>query len=455
MKIRHKLTFLFTLLFAAILCCFALFIYFSSAENREEEYYKRLRQLAITKTDLLLDAKVAPGVLQLIYKNSPNSMFQEEVAIYDTAFHLLYHDAVTVDKIKETKKMIDQIVREGEIRFNQGQLQAVGILYHYKGVDYVITAAAKDEYGLVKLNNLRFILIISTLASIVLTIFAGYLFSRRALKPVADMVDKVEEITATNLDLRLKVENQKDEIGELGTTFNLMLDRLEKSFDAQKEFVSHISHELRTPLATIIGELELSQLKERTNEDYKKAIAFALADARKLARLSTSLLNLANANYDATEISFKELRLDEILLDARKEVIRSQPDYKVNIVFDQEAEDDDFISIQGNEHLLKIAFINLMENGCKFSENKEMVVSIAYYQGKTILRFSDQGIGIPEEELSDLFKPFYRGGNQHFAEGNGIGLALTKKITELHQGRITVVSSPGEGTTFTIELPHV
>lgn len=455
MKIRYKLTLLFTLLIAALICSFALFIYFSSAENREDEYYKRLRQLAITKTNLLLDAKVAPGVLQLIYKNSPNSMFQEEVAIYDTSFNLLYHDAVNVDKIKETKAMIDEIVKKGEIQFNQGQLQAVGILYRYKSVDYVITAAAKDEYGLIKLGNLKFILTLSSIAGIVLTIFIGYLFSKHALKHVAEMVDKVEEITATNLDLRLTVENSKDEIGELAITFNQMLDRLENSFDAQKEFVSNISHELRTPLATVIAELEISQNKDRTPEAYKQAIELALADARKLARLCTSLLDLANASYDQSEISFKELRLDEVLLDARKEVVHNRPGCKVNIIFDQDAEDDDFISIYGNEHLLKIAFVNLIENGCKFSNDNQSAVSISYHKGKTILRFADHGIGIPDADLSGLFTPFYRGENKRFAEGNGIGLALTRKITTLHKGEIFVFSKQGEGTTFTISLPHV
>lgn len=455
MKIRYKLTLLFTLLFTLIICGFAVFIYYSSAENREDEYYKRLKQLAITKTNLLLDAKVAPDVLQLIYKNAPNSLFQEEVAVYDTSFHLLYHDAVSIDKIKETKMMIAEIVSKGEIQFNQGQLQAVGFLYPYKGSDYVVTAAAKDEYGLVKLTKLRFILVISVLGSVVLTIFACYVFARKALDPVTEMVDEIEELTANNLDQRLKVENSKDEIGELAITFNRMLDRLEHSFDAQKEFVAHISHELRTPLATLIAELEISQNKERSPSEYQQAIELALKDARKLARISTSLLDLANANYDQTEISFKELRLDEVLLDARTAVLQHQPEYKVNLIFDQEAEDDDFISIRGNEHLLKIAFINLMENNCKFSEHKEANVAISWYQDKTILRFSDQGIGISESDRLRLFDPFYRGENQYYAEGSGIGLALTKKIISLHQGDIVVISEKGTGTTFIVTLTHV
>ncbi|WP_316842575.1 HAMP domain-containing sensor histidine kinase [Pedobacter gandavensis] len=455
MKIRYKLTLLFTLLFTLIICGFAFFIYYSSAENREDEYFKRLKQLAITKTNLLLDAKVAPDVLQLIYKNAPNNLFQEEVAVYDTAFHLLYHDAVNIDKIKETKSMIGEIVAKGEIQFNQGQLQAVGFLYPYKGRDYVITAAAKDEYGLAKLSKLRFILTVSVLGSLLLTIFAGYFFAKRALKPVAEMVDEIEELSAKNLDQRLKVTDSKDEIAELALTFNRMLDRLAHSFEAQKEFVAHISHELRTPLATVIAELEISQNKERTVLAYQNAIALALKDARKLARLSTSLLDLANANYDQAVISFKELRLDEVLLDARNEVLQHQPEYKVKLIFDQEAEDDDFISIRGNEYLLKIAFINLMENNCKFSEHKESTVSIAYDRDQTILRFVDQGIGISEADRAKLFEPFFRGGNQHYAEGNGIGLALTKKIVDLHHGTIVVISEPGEGSTFILTLRHI
>ncbi|MCW3464155.1 sensor histidine kinase [Chitinophaga nivalis] len=455
MTIRSKLTLLFTLLFAALLLAFAIFIYVSSAATREDEYYKRLQQQAITKANLLLGAEVAPEVLQVIYKNSPNALFQEEVAIYDTTFHLLYHDAVHVDKIKETGQMIQDIIREKEIQFTQGELQAVGILYHFKGRNYVITAAARDEYGFTKLQNLRYTLIISFCLAIILTIIIGYFFARKALQPVADIVDKVEDITATNLDSRLPVNNEKDEIGELAVTFNHMLNRLESSFDAQKQFVSNVSHELRTPLAIIITELELALTKERSQEAYKQAISSALQDAQRLARLSNGLLNLAKASYDQREISMKTTRLDELLLDAREMVIKANEDYKVNILFEQEIENDDYISVTGNAYLLKVAFVNLMENGCKFSANRQSQVAISWFGKNVILRFADTGIGIPDEELPHIFQPFYRGGNKQFAEGHGIGLSLTQKIVLLHKGTIQVASQPGAGTTFTVEMPHV
>ncbi len=454
MKIRLKLTLLFAGLFAALLLTFSLVIYFSNAGQREEEYFKRLRQLAITKANLLLAAKVQPSVLQLIYKNSLNTLPQEEVAVYDTAFHLLYHDAGDIDKVKETKGMIDSIISLKEIHFYVEDLQATGFVYPFAGKTYVITAAAKDDYGLSKLKTLRLALVICFAIAILLTLLAGILFSRKALQPVSEMVEKVEEISASHLDLRIDRGNSKDEIAELAITFNSMLDRLENSFDAQKQFVSNISHELRTPLAAIIAELEISTLKARTTDEYKETIHLILQDTRRLSKLSNDLLDLAKASYDQSGINFKELRPDEVLLDARQLIIRSNPGYRVDILFAKEIEEGDLIAIKGNEYLLKVAFSNLIENACKFSANNQCAISIGFEEKSTVLRFSDSGIGIPANDVSHIFTPFYRGENKRYAPGNGIGLSLTQRIINLHHGTISVDSRVGTGTTFTIALFH-
>jgi signal transduction histidine kinase len=455
MKIRLKLTLLFTALFAALLLVFCLVIYFSNARDREDQYFKRLRQQAITKTNLLLGAKVQPTVLQLIYKNSLSSLPQEEVAVYDTAFHLLYHDAVYIDHVKETRGMIDTIVRQHEIHFYVQELQAIGFLYPYNGKDYVVTAAAQDIDGLAKLHDLRIALVIGFIVAILLTFLAGYFFSRQALQPVSQMVDKVEEITASHLDLRIDEGRGKDEIAELAITFNRMLDRLENSFEAQRQFVSNISHELRTPLATIIGELEISAKKGRTPAEYEELTRLILQDARRLVKLSNGLLDLAKASYDKAEIAFREVRLDELLLDTRQAVLKSNPEYDVNIIFEREIEEDDFISVLGNEYLLKVAFTNLIDNGCKFSDDRQSTVAISFHAKNVILRFSDTGIGISPEDIANIFSPFYRGANKKYAEGHGIGLSLTDKIIHLHQGSLSVSSRVSEGTTFTVELPHL
>jgi signal transduction histidine kinase len=455
MKIRAKLLLLFLTLFGALLLAFAVFIYVSTSQSRKDQYYKHLKREAITKANLLFDAKVPPAVLQLIYKNSINSLFEEEVAVYDTSFNLLYHDAVQIDKVKETRKMIDQIILQKEITFDQGTLQVVGLLYLHKGKTYVITAAANDKYGLTRLEEFKYTLIISFIIIISLTIAAGYYFVGKALNPVAEIVDKVEEITATNLYKRVQVKNEKDEIGELAITFNNMLDRLEQSFDGQKNFVSNISHELRTPLATIVGELQLALIRERSINEYKEVIKLSLSDAQRLVRLSNGLLDLAKASYDQTTVSMKELRTDELLMDAREAVLKINEEYKVDIVFEREIDDDDDISVKGNEYLLKVAFINLMENACKFSANHQCIVSINFDRDQIKLGFKDSGIGIPEDELESIFSAFYRGKNKDFSPGNGIGLSLTQKIISMHNGVIRVASTVNSGSVFTIEMFHV
>ncbi|MNX42967.1 Sensor kinase CusS [compost metagenome] len=454
MKIRTRLTILFTIITATILLVFAAIILISARENREKEFYALLKKEAITKANLFFNAKVNSKTLQDIYKNNRATLNEVEVAIYTTSFQLLYHDAVEIDVVKETKPMIDKIVQKGEIQFYQNDWQVIGMKYKFQEKEYVITAAAYDGFGYIKLDNLLKTCIIVFIISILLLYIAGRVFSKKAFEPIVRMTNKAKNISATNLDLRLDTNQSKDEISELAATFNKMLDRLENSFDSQKQFVSNISHELRTPLSAIITELELSTNKERNKEEYKVVISNTLQDAKKITKLSNSLLDLAKANYDPTEIAFKQVRIDEVLLDAQLQVQKSNPNYNIAIHFENDFEDDDQITIHGNEYLLKVAFVNLFENGCKFSESKQSKVVISFKKEAVILRFSDNGIGISEEDLKHIFKPFYRGLNKIYADGNGIGLSLTQKIILLHKGTISVLSDKKSGTVFTVELYH-
>lgn len=124
-------------------------------------------------------------------------------------------------------------------------------------------------------------------------------------------------------------------------------------------------------------------------------------------------------------------------------------------MFEKENENDTSVSVDGNEYLLKTAFINLMENGCKFSSANEVMVTISFDERNVIINFTDNGVGISDEDLANIFTPFYRGKNKMFAGGNGIGLPLTQKIIALHKGKISVASQKNKGTTFTIQLPHL
>ncbi len=455
MKIRSKLTIRYTGVTAAIFLLLMLAIYFFSEQNRSSAFFRDLKKEAITKANLFFENRVDAETMQSIYLNNRDFINEVEVAIYDTTFHLLYHDAIDIDIVKETPDMIHQIVEKKSIEFLQGNFQAIGIIYDFQGKEYIITAAAYDAYGYDRLKSLRVMLILLSALGITILVGAGYLLARAALSPVSGIVNEVEGITASQMNKRLPVKNKKDELGELSETFNCMLERLENAFCSQKMFVSNVSHELRTPMAALIAELELATLKERSPEEYKSAIRNALQDSRKIVRLITGLLNLAKADYLPEQIKMEQVRLDELLLDAREVVLKANPDYSVMLIFEQEADDDSVLTVSGNSYLLKTAFVNLIENNCKFSFNKTSSVRISFKDEISVASFSDTGVGMSEEDLEKVFVPFYRGDNQSEVPGYGIGMTLTHKIIALHQGSIQVESVKGKGTTYIVGLPHI
>ena len=456
MKTKTRLSLLFTFITATILLAFAFVIYFSAEQSRENEFYQSLKKEAITKANLFLNAQVDAQILQDIYSSNRKILNEVEVAIYQPSFELLYHDAVDIDVVKETPKMIEEIFQKKEINFYQEEWQVVGLNYEYNGQTYIVTAAAYDLYGYNKLNNLLWTIVIALVIGLIIIFVAGRFFSKKAFQPIADMNERAKAISATHLDLRLETGNNKDELSELAQTFNEMLDRLEKSFEAQKDFVSNVAHELRTPLAAMIAELDLIGNKERPTSEYQAAIQNALSDARKLGRLSHSLLDFAKASYDPSEIAFKPLRIDEVLVDARLQITRAHPEYKINIHFESdfyENENEAQLLVNGNEYLLKVAFVNLFENACKFSDNQECKLVLSLNNNQLVLQFSNSGIEIPTESLQAIFTPFYRANQQHFQDGNGIGLPLTEKIIKLHQGEITVTSK-NKQTVFAVQIPN-
>lgn len=455
MKIRNQLALHYTGITAVVLLFILGFIYIFSEQSRSKEFYRDLKKEAITKANLFLDNRVDAETMQSIYLNNREFINEVEVAIYSDTGKLLYHDAIEIDIIKETPYMIEQIKSKEVIEFYQNQYQAVGIVYPFKGENYIITAAAYDGYGYAKQSSLQIILLFSALIGLGLLLIMGYQLAKRALAPVSRIVKEVERITASNLDLRIPVYYEKDELGELSTTFNSMLDRLEEAFESQKQFVSNISHELRTPMAALTAELELALLKERNKEEYINAIQNALNDAQEIARLSEGLLNLAKANYQPEQIKMEEIRLDELLLDARSFVLKSNPDYRIDLVFERESDDSSFITVYGNNYLLRTAFINLIENNCKFSENKSSLIQINFWNKKSIIRFTDSGIGISPTDLDQLFKPFYRGTNKNYAKGHGIGMTLSYNIVLIHKGTLAVHSEIDSGTTYIVEIPHI
>ena len=455
MKIRVRLTILFALTTTAILLVFALLVYLSSSRIREEKFYRMLTEEAIIKATLVLDTEIGPEALQDIYRRNMEFMREVEVALYDRDFNLLYHDAIDIDHVQETPEMIEEIIKRGEIRFYQNSWQVIGVRFKHGDTFYAVTAAAYDESGYRQMRSLLKTIFIALAGGLLLSVAAGSLFAKKAFEPIKEITNRIEEITVTNLDLRLRTGSSYDELHELSSTINEVLNRLENSFESQKSFIHNISHEIRTPLSALTTELELSLTRERTSQEYRQVIERALSDAKRMNRLSNSLLDLAKASYDPSKINYRPIRIDELLLDSRKHLQGSNSDYAIDIDFEGRSETDAEITVNGNEYLIKTAFINLFDNGCKFSDDKTCRLKISFTNRNIVLAFTDNGIGIPEEEIPHIFTPFFRGNNSGGIEGDGIGLSLTKKIIELHGGTINVLSEPDRGTRLVVTLPHL
>lgn len=456
MKIRTALTLQNTAATATIFLLCMVLIYLLSEHTRSQTFFRDLKSEGITKAHLFLAGQVNAETMQSIYLNNKKFINEVEVAVYTEDFQMLYHDAVQNDIIKETQPMIHEILQKKEIEFHIGKYQGIGMVYPFKERNYVITAAAFDGYGYDNVSSLQNTLIILFIIGVTLLFITCYFLAGLSLQPIRNIVKEAETITASHIDRRIPVRNKKDELGELSIAFNELLHRLEISFNAQKMFVSNVSHELRTPLAALTAELDVSLQKERSNAQYRCAMQNMQQDAKRMTRLIDGLLNLAKADYQKAEISMREVRLDELLLDVRDLLLRAHPDYTIELLFCNENEDDDrLITTLGNPYLLNIAFANLIENNCKYSANHSSTVQISFWDKWSIVRLSDNGWGMSDTDRENLFTLFYRGENEKTADGHGIGMTLSQKIIHLHEGNITVHSEQGKGTSFVVELPHI
>lgn len=286
-------------------------------------------------------------------------------------------------------------------------------------------------------------------------VFCGWFFVGFFLRPISKLVQQADKITYSNINYRLSTANKDDEIGKLTSTFNKMLDRLETSFKIQKRFVSNASHELRNPLAAISGQIDVSLMKDRSKDDYKQVLTSVSKDIKNIITLSNNLLELANSEVETVFQELDEVRIDEVLWSIREEFSKLKPDYAVYINFDTVVENEKLLTCKGKEHLLKVAFTNLIDNACKFSEDKKVQINVTTTNQNIILFFIDQGIGIPDAFLNQIFEPFFRGKNTHGIPGNGIGLSLVYRIIKLHSGKIFVRSKINKGTTVEIVLPNL
>ncbi len=454
MNIRNKLLLQFSLFVFVILALFSAAIFYFSSTYRSTDYYSRLENRARSTAQLLLNVdEVSADLLQIIDKNTL-SLYNENLRIYKEDSTQVYAN-VSDSSVSAKLHLIPTILNQKRIEYHDGEREGLGLLVVNKGENYIIFVSAFDKYGLAKISNLKIVLAVGFTVSLLTTVFFGFVFAMRALRPISNVINQVKTITVNNLNQRVNEGNRKDEIAQMAITFNEMLQRIEDAFILQREFVAHAAHELRTPFTVMVAELDYILMQERDKEKYKEVIQSLSKELKKLSKLSNGLLDLARISFEKSSADFKMVRIDELLVEAYQNATLIRPNGVFELNFNNMPEDENQLKIWGNEQLLAISFSNLIDNGSKFSENQKVTIGLYCDHQNIYVEFKDQGIGIHNADIDKIFQPFYRGQNSQYIAGYGIGLALTKKIVELHGGHLSVSSILAKGSVFKISFPFV
>lgn len=304
------------------------------------------------------------------------------------------------------------------------------------------------------LNELFSVLLLIIPVSFVISIITGWFLARKSLKPVDQITRTAREISSLNLTKRIPPNEIDDEIGRLITTFNEMIDRLQKSFEQTKQFSVSASHELRTPLTILRGEIEIALKSNKTQEEYINTLKSLLDEVIRMSSIIDSLFNLTKSDAGQTDLHIEEINLDNLIIELYEDSEHLAKNKNVSVLLNHL----DLVKIKGDKIKLRQLFLNLIDNAIKYNkENGKVEISLQKDNGYAKVVISDTGIGIPKESLNKVFERFYRVDKARSRElgGSGLGLSIAKWIVELHKGTIEVVSDTGKGTTFTVKLPSI
>ena len=444
MQIKTRLSFQFTLIVAGILLFFSMLVYYFSYTSQHAKFRQNLLDSAKNTSTLLINVAEVDSTLLKKIQQATISWEKEELVITDSSSNLIYGN--NIQYLSNINTLIN--FADGNLNyFSIGDKDGVYYKHIYNNRIYLVYIMAYDKSRIENLSELRKILFWSILFSVWLSVLLSYIFSRRAIKPIARIVKNVKEINSLKLSNRLDEGNGKDEIAQLSMTFNEMLSDLEIAFKNQEDFVSNASHELRTPLSVMIGESDYLLSRERNKEDYINHISGLVADLKKMNVLINSLLELARINREK-EMAFSNVRIDEIVFNAIHQMKTKYQGRKI-VPKIQYPENSNELLINGNFGMLEIAFKNLLDNACKFS-NEDVGVEFIISDKLINIIVSDKGVGIPTKEVESVYKPFKRASNVKYIGGFGIGLSLVAKILELHKATFKVDSRENEGTRIEI-----
>jgi two-component system, OmpR family, sensor histidine kinase ArlS len=455
MHVRIKITLLFTLITCILLGILCGFIYYFFYTTRLENIKAHLTNRALTTANILNDpATFSPALMKRIDSITIIPMENKTVQVYNSHNERIYtRSDLPNDTLHVTGDILNKARTDKKYFFSAGNREAIACYDVKNNSRPVIITAAFDKEGKRNLNHLKIILLITFVWGNLIAVASGYFFSKILLNPIKKIADEVNDISAQNLEHRIKSGIVKDEWNYLIETLNELINRLQQSFEMQRRFISSASHELSTPLTSISSQLEVSLQRSREAKEYRGVMQSVYQDVQNLSKLTQTLLQFATLSGIKGGIEINSIRIDEILMQLPGEITKVNKEYSVKLEFEQLPENAERLLVFGNAELLFTAIKNVVSNSCKYSPDHHAKIKLTVQSKEIFITIEDDGKGITEIDLKNIFQPFYRSEDSKSITGFGVGLPLVYRIIKLHKGQIKVSSIVGKGTTVLIQLP--
>ena len=449
MSIRTRLTFWYTSVLAVFIVVLGTIVYAVLAFNLVAGLDSTLRD---TANQVVSTARVRPLYITIPELDVFGSDVYIEVIDTDGQIALksanLQRFSQTLDDIglrgvESVHRPVTRDVRTGGAHL---RVLTVPLLVNDQVAGYLQVGTLREQVDNA-LNLLLIVLAVGGMGAIVASAVVGRLLAGQALRPIDTITQTALAISrADDLDKRIPQVGPQDEVGRLATTFNIMLDRLEKLFRAQQRFIADISHELRNPLTTIRGNVDL--MRHMNNVDMPSLDAIQV-ESERMTRMVGDLLLLAQA--DAGQLIRRErVELDTLMLQVYRQVRPLAEGIELVIGAEDQA------AILGDPDRIKQLLLNLVDNAIKYTpKGGKVTLGLQRVENWAQLSVADTGIGIPAQDLPHVFERFYRvdKARSRAAGGAGLGLSIVQWIVQVHSGKIDVRSEMGKGTTFIVWLP--
>ncbi len=393
-----------------------------------------------------------------IYTAGENFIIDKDLEFYEDGVYISVYDDTgeIIEGRRPAELSVTPPLSDGKIEKTSDSNGEIWYIYDSRfdmeGKEIWVRGIVKDfaEGG-----TFSFILKIALIAFPAIAVLAaagGYVITRRAFRPVRGILETVAKISgdgdlSRRIDIDESAGRSKDEIHNLAQTFNGMFDKLERSFEKEKQFTSDVSHELRTPLSVIISQSEYAAEDESYRE---KALGVINREAKRMAGLVSRLLTLARSDSGRLRLDRERIDLSDmcetVLL--QQEAIAAEHDIKIKRDIEKG------VIVYGDEAMLIRVILNLVDNAIKYGrEGGYVKLSLHNESGCARCTVEDNGIGIGREELSRIWERFYRVDSARNREGEGLGLSMVDALVRAHGGHVEAESVQGEGSRFTVVIP--